>query len=650
MLKLKKSLSVLLCLLMLASSFVCPGVYAFAYEDGLTFNLASLGDNVSIHTDLQSEYLEDNYFNVADYADGTKELSRPLPVTLTWVTDTGSTGLNADEIEYEIKISEFEDLSSARTLTSTGTSCEVYNLKIGTDYYWNVTASDNENNSYTSAVATFTTESIGPRNLYVDGITNVRDTGGYLTVDGKYTKQGMIYRCGRLNANDSPDAMITEEGIDEMLNVLGIKSEIDLRETDCNGGIEKSVLGESVNYYFVPMGYGNNLIDDTDDEPNPERIKRFFEILSDENNYPLIFHCSIGTDRTGLCAYLIEGLLGVSETDLFRDYLFSNFGNIGGSRKANTIRKKYAYIIKAYEGDTLSEKTYKYLNEVIGVPTEKLDKVIEINTVSAPEKKNVKDVSTAEEFLKMEKYGNYRLVSDITLTSTYENTFCGSLDGNGHTVTTDKPLFNTLDGEVSNLTISGKIISDNDYMGALAVYGKNAYVNNVTNEVQISGSENSGGFFGKVTGKCKILNCSNKANIYSSESAGGFVAVNSHELTAANCKNTGTINSGAKLLSNAGVGGIVGLSTGAVYAQKCSNIAVINTDCKNSGPMSGKLNLDGVVNAFISCTDSGKEVEVINCSHICHQSGILGFFWKIAQFFIKIFNPDSKCQCGAPHC
>jgi len=73
-----------------------------------------------------------------------------------------------------------------------------------------------------------------------------------------------------------------------------------------------------------------------------------------------------GTDRTGMVAYCIEALLGVSETDIVRDYLYSNFGKIGGSRSISTIRSRYPKLIKDYDGKTLQEKTYRFLNEYVG--------------------------------------------------------------------------------------------------------------------------------------------------------------------------------------------------------------------------------------------------------------------------------------------
>ena len=79
-----------------------------------------------------------------------------------------------------------------------------------------------------------------------------------------------------------------------------------------------------------------------------------------------------------MIAYLVNALLGVSDNDLHRDYLFSNFGAIGGMRKASGLENSVYYqSVAAAKGNTLSEKTYNCLAE-FGVPTEQLDSIIDI--------------------------------------------------------------------------------------------------------------------------------------------------------------------------------------------------------------------------------------------------------------------------------
>ncbi len=105
-------------------------------------------------------------------------------------------------------------------------------------------------------------------------------------------------------------------------------------------------------------------------------ILSFFEFIADENNYPIIFHCSIGTDRTGFFAFLVNGLLGVRQEDLYRDYLFSNFSNIGSRRTAGNI-SSYVNTIQTYQGSTLSERIENCLIS-IGVSKKHLDSVRKI--------------------------------------------------------------------------------------------------------------------------------------------------------------------------------------------------------------------------------------------------------------------------------
>ena len=38
-----------------------------------------------------------------------------------------------------------------------------------------------------------------------------------------------------------------------------------------------------------------------------------------------------------------------------------------------------------------------------------------------------------------------------------------------------------------------------------------------------------------------------------------------------------------------------------------------------------------------------------NCDHNCHKDGIMGFFWKIVNFFSKLFGSNPVCECGATH-
>lgn len=328
--------------------------------------------STEIHTTLQSEYLTSaNYRNVTAFADGYAEKSLPNAISLTWSAQPQNT--EGSITEYVLELSTSKNFKNALSYRTTDTAYDVYNLQIATDYYWRVTAVMSNGETYTSAASLLQTDDIAPRNLLIDGVTNVRDLGGWETPDGRI-KQGVIIRGGRLNKSGTQQVQIevTEKGKAAMLNELNIRSEIDLRCPIAHnyevGGITESPLGDDVIYYNVPLDWNvSNLL-----TGNKQAVVDFFEVLGDEDNYPVYFHCNIGTDRTGLFAYLINGLLGVSEEDLYRDYLFSNFGKINSTRTLNGIETTYIATIKAAQGANLSEKIENYLLS-IGVPAVSLD-------------------------------------------------------------------------------------------------------------------------------------------------------------------------------------------------------------------------------------------------------------------------------------
>ena len=113
-------------------------------------------------------------------------------------------------------------------------------------------------------------------------------------------------------------------------------------------------------------------------EENFDSLKAVFETFAYQNAYPIVFHCSIGTDRTGAVAFLLNALLGVDFDTLKQDYIFSLYGQIGGSRNGDVI-DDYAQILAQHapEANTLQEQAYLYLTEVVGVHPYHLDKIID---------------------------------------------------------------------------------------------------------------------------------------------------------------------------------------------------------------------------------------------------------------------------------
>ena len=337
-----------------------------------------------------SEY-QTNYLNSENYSDtspynGNLSVSKPLPINITWESNV--------EGPYTVKI-----IGSRRSKTgileyvTNEKHFEFYNAEFGVPYTVQV-----KKEHIISQTITFQEEITvgGPRSLYVEGVENIRDIGGWGYFDSfgeykTYIKQGMLYRSGRFNEDkvDPVNVTIKDSGLFEMNDHFAIKTEIDLRRVTTNevGSLtNKSPLGDDVNYVQLPMAYGGNniltfkgtLSNDSAQYDNPAAIKQFFEILADENNYPIDFHCSIGKDRTGCMAYLIEGLLGFDQETMYRDYMFTNYAD-AGMCKMSDITDRYGNTLDKYEnGSTINEKIYNYLNEVIGVSITDLNKIIDI--------------------------------------------------------------------------------------------------------------------------------------------------------------------------------------------------------------------------------------------------------------------------------
>ena len=290
-------------------------------------------------------------------AKGDQEKSRPEPYVVDGLSDGDKLLLlSGSGKESQIDVD--------------GESVEIYNLLLGESYSW--TVSDDSGKCIKEGK--FIVSQDPPRNLYIDGVTNVRDLGGWIGENGERIKQGLVYRSARLNENESKKSLLTEKGR-KALASLEIKSEIDLRKIvdNENGGLTESPIGEGVDYYSIPFETGGGYL-----QKNLSSFPALFKVLGDEDNYPLLFHCSIGTDRTGAVSFVLLSLLSVSEDDLYRDYLFSNFGYIEGIRRKSAI-DDYLLFIERYQGETRKEKVYSMLIDN-GVEKKDIDSFISIMT------------------------------------------------------------------------------------------------------------------------------------------------------------------------------------------------------------------------------------------------------------------------------
>ena len=140
---------------------------------------------------------------------------------------------------------------------------------------------------------------------------NVRDIGGW-ACDGGTVKYGMMFRGGDIDATDR-NVLVSQCGVRAELNLRG-KNEADYTPPT------SSVLGTDILYYIPDVYQWYSIANKT----VWRGMLRFaFDCVL--HNQPVYFHCSAGADRTGTFACVIEALLGVSQSDIDKDYELTCF-------------------------------------------------------------------------------------------------------------------------------------------------------------------------------------------------------------------------------------------------------------------------------------------------------------------------------------
>jgi protein-tyrosine phosphatase len=174
------------------------------------------------------------------------------------------------------------------------------------------------------------------RHIPLSAVPNFRDIGGYSTADGYTVRWEQVYRASAFDNLNEEDSAILDE--------MGIKLVCDLR-TAGESLSHPDKLPESVALLTLPpqskdnrwlhmgrilfqAGFLENLLFDAYTrvmlDENPQVFKALFEKLADSDSLPLVIHCAIGKDRTGIAIALLLSFLGVDEETILTDYALSN--------------------------------------------------------------------------------------------------------------------------------------------------------------------------------------------------------------------------------------------------------------------------------------------------------------------------------------
>ena len=260
------------------------------------------------------------------------------------------------------------------------TEVNIYNLVPHHFYYYkveNVVENNDESNLSPLLVISGTIEVEGQvRMIYAPSAFNIRDLGGWPTVDGKRIKYEKIYRGSELNGNHIADSIDIA-----VLLKLGIASEIDMRSSSRDkeagvsafGFLDENEVGNDEQYTYLFTDDSGMLRINLYQIKWLNKWKQEFEFIVNclQNNMPVYEHCVQGADRTGYLSLLLEGLLGVEYDGLVKDYILTNLSEDINREKKN-VDEVISYIT-IMSGSTLQEKFNYFFVNRIGVSQSDID-------------------------------------------------------------------------------------------------------------------------------------------------------------------------------------------------------------------------------------------------------------------------------------
>ena len=190
---------------------------------------------------------------------------------------------------------------------------------------------------------------------------NVRDLGGW-SCDGGTVKYGLLIRGGKLSSADR--AVLVGE--------MGIQHDLDLRGREGGGSgdepeMTESPLGSDV-WYTRTQQYAWYALAPV---PTWETYLRCV-IDAVTHREPVYFHCTAGADRTGTLACVLEGILGMSQSDIDKDYELTTFYS-GSVSDANARRRNESdwkgliNSINAVSGETFRDKCVHFAVGTCGI-------------------------------------------------------------------------------------------------------------------------------------------------------------------------------------------------------------------------------------------------------------------------------------------
>ena len=300
-----------------------------------------------------------------------------FPIKITW-DDDGSFA-NA-----KVKFWSTEDQSDIRetnvSVSGGKVTASLENLFRATKYRVQVFNGSDVSNSFEFKTGDY------PRTITMGGIHNVRDLGGYVTSYGVRTNQGLIYRGYYIDDKSGGHGANWSDAADKVQKeVMKIGYEIDLQKTsETNGRTVSCLNSEEVQCDYkclTLVSYASFLQQDS-----YKNLPEVMSIIANSDQKHSYFHCWGGADRTGMLAFFINAICGVSYTDLIEDFELTSQTN---NKRCHAHNDQYAYFPKFLnafmnewagydDSKTVNENCERWMVDVAGVNPDHIERIREI--------------------------------------------------------------------------------------------------------------------------------------------------------------------------------------------------------------------------------------------------------------------------------
>jgi len=258
-------------------------------------------------------------------------------------------------------------------------------------------------------------------------------------------------------------------------------------------------------------------------------------------------------------------------------------------------------------------------------------------------------INNIADFLAMQAHGVYYLNTDLVIPMSHPGLANAALYGNGHTITTNVPIFETIDDvEIYDLTICGEIKQAGN-VGALAKEAYLPHLTGIINNADVTSTTNgyTGGLIGFVwhkTGEVSMRYCVNNGRIDNASAAsgkadaGGLIGIvrgmttgtskngvwtqtvsKYDRLIIEHCLNTGEVYGSNRIGGIVGVMGEASWLFGSIIVKNTANTGNITSTQHYVGGLTARLS--GIDNVFENCINTGK---VLTLAASKYGGGIVG--------------------------